>query len=490
MALAFVPLYLKILGAEAFGLVGFFVMLQVWLAVLDLGMTPTMSREAARYTGGERSLQAVLDLLRTLEILALAAAVVIIIAVSASANWVALHWLQLGSLSADSAMTALSLMGIVVATRFGENLYRGAILGLQRHVALNVTISAIATVRGLGAVAALNWIEPTISVFFLWQACVSLVTLIVFIAMTYRSLPVAERSGRFSVYELRGITRFAGGIIGITFLATLLTQADKVLLSKLLSLDDFGFYSIAAVLAGSLFTLAKPINQTMFPRLCELHAGRQQMAFAETYHLGAQLVSVLVGGVAIAAIVFSEPILRLWLQDDDVARRNAPLLSLLMMGNLFNTVMAIPYQSQLACGWTSLTLKVNSAAVVLLIPAVLLVTPLYGAIGAACIWVLLNIGYIVVGAQFMFRRILKGEKWRWFLRDLLTPMGSTLVYCLGVRYLWPVTERLVADLAVCFMALTGGLVIGLLGADQLRFKVFKWTYDVITSGSLAKHRKE
>ena len=41
------PLYLKYLGAEAYGLVGLFTMLQAWFNLLDMGLTPTVARETA-----------------------------------------------------------------------------------------------------------------------------------------------------------------------------------------------------------------------------------------------------------------------------------------------------------------------------------------------------------------------------------------------------------------------------------------------------------
>ncbi|WP_241194036.1 hypothetical protein [Pseudomonas synxantha] len=46
------PLYIKYMGAEAYGLVGFFTMLQAWFNLLDLGLTPTIGRETARYRAG------------------------------------------------------------------------------------------------------------------------------------------------------------------------------------------------------------------------------------------------------------------------------------------------------------------------------------------------------------------------------------------------------------------------------------------------------
>jgi O-antigen/teichoic acid export membrane protein len=48
MGLAFVPLYIRYLGMEAYGLIGVFAMLQTWLSLLDFGLTPTLTREMAR----------------------------------------------------------------------------------------------------------------------------------------------------------------------------------------------------------------------------------------------------------------------------------------------------------------------------------------------------------------------------------------------------------------------------------------------------------
>lgn len=53
MGLAFVPLYIKYLGMEAYGLIGLFALLQAWLSLLDMGMTPTLNPEMARFSGGQ-----------------------------------------------------------------------------------------------------------------------------------------------------------------------------------------------------------------------------------------------------------------------------------------------------------------------------------------------------------------------------------------------------------------------------------------------------
>jgi O-antigen/teichoic acid export membrane protein len=49
MSLAFIPLYIKYLGVEAYGLVGLFSVLQISFTLLDMGMSLTLSREMARF---------------------------------------------------------------------------------------------------------------------------------------------------------------------------------------------------------------------------------------------------------------------------------------------------------------------------------------------------------------------------------------------------------------------------------------------------------
>ena len=272
MGLAFIPLYIKYLGIEAYGLIGLFALLTAWLSLLDMGMTPTLGREMARYMGGGHTAESIRDLLRSIEYVAIGIAVLIVAGIALGANWLATSWLKSETTPTEVVAQAFAVMGLVSGLRFFEGIYRSSIVGLQRQVLLNVVSSLIATLRGLGAVGVIVWVAPTIQAFFLWQGLISVVSIVLLALATYRCLPKAGRSSRFSLTALRGVWRFAGGMVGITVLALLLTQADKILLSKLLTLTEFGYYSLAAVVAGAIFTLVNPITQAWYPRLNQLHA--------------------------------------------------------------------------------------------------------------------------------------------------------------------------------------------------------------------------
>ena len=429
MNIAFVPLYIRYLGIESYGLLGLYAIMQAWFGLLDMGLLPALAREMSRInTGKEKEVLALRDTLRSIEWLVLVFAIVASGCIFAASWWISTEWLQSNQLPIADVQNAICLMGIVAATRFMEGIYRSSLAGMQRQVVFNVLSSILATIRGFGAIAVLAFMSSTIQAFFLWQITISFLSLATLAWATYSYLPPAERSGHFSLKALREISSFAGGMVGIAFLSLLLTQSDKILLSKLLSLSDLGYYSFSAVAASSLSVFVGPITQAWYPRLVQLHSSDNPNELALTYHQGAQLVSVLLGSASLVLILFSQLILELWTQDIELAKKASPLLSILAFGNLLHSTMYFPYYAQLAHGFTGLTIRMNLILVMFVVPAILVLTPRYGVLGAAYIWMFLNCGYFFIGSHFFYMKVMPHEKWNWYLYDVLLPLtGCALV---------------------------------------------------------------
>lgn len=460
MGLVFTPLYIRYMGMEAYGLVGIFVVMQAWLIVLDMGLVPTLNREMARFTAGAITTQFVRDLLRTVECLIIIIAGMIVLFICAFSGWLANSWLQIGSLDPNSVVEAIMLSGCVIALRLMEGIYRSCLVGMQRQVLFNAISAITATIRWLGAAIVLANVSPSIEAFFLWQCLSSVLSVGLLAYATYRAFPVTTR-GRFSIETLRQVWRFAGGVMGIALLSLLLTQADKVLLSKLLNLAEFGEYSLAVMVAGVVHICIVPITQAWYPRFCELYALKNQEALVKAYHLASQTLIVIVGSGAIVLIVFSETVLQVWTQDVALAKRVAVLVSLLTLGNLLNAITSIPHQAQLAHGWPALAVRINIVLIIFLLPAMLFVVPQYRALGAAWIWVGLNTAYLFGGVALMFRRILIEEKWVWYLNDVLFPLILGFGGAFFVKWTMPKPSTLMMQLiqllfaAIITLLLTG-----------------------------------
>lgn len=471
MALAFVPLYIKYLGIEAYGLIGIFAMLQAWLSLLDMGMQPALGREMARFTGGAHDAQSIWDLLRSIEFVVIAIAIAIGSGIWLASGWLASDWVHTVSMPVGEVAQAFALMGFVTALRFVENIYSSSIAGLQRQVLQNIIVSLMATIRGLGAVGVLLWVSPTIEAFFLWQGLISLVTTAIFVAVVYRILPSPPRTARFSLPALLGIWRFAAGMVGITLLSLLLMQVDKILLSRLLTLEGFGYYALAGVVASALYMFSKPIAVAFYPRFIELLTRQDDITLRKTYHQGAQFITVLMGSAAMVLMVFADRVLLVWTADPVLTQQAAPLMAVLALGTLLNGMMWIPFQMQLAHGWISLAVKINTIAVAILIPSILLVVPKYGAIGAAWVWVALNAGYVLIGIHFMYHRILIAEKWVWYRTDVLIPLTVAGLVVLLCRWVLPEQLGRIGELAVVAGSSVAVLVATSLSAPLVRKQV-------------------
>ena len=274
VALVCLPLYVRYLGIEAFGMIGAFTVLQAALSLFDVPLAATVNREMARYTAGAHSASGIRAVLRTLEILCLAVAALILVAVVASRGYLAQSWFQTSTITAATVRDALLAMGIVVALRLGEGLYRGALYGLQRQVHYSVANAVLSTARFGGALAIVAYVSPTVEAFFLWQALTSAAAVIVLGAFVHRALPPAGQVG-WSSAAFRDLRHFAGGVMGITLVSLGLTQADKVVLSRLLPLEAFGYYTLAVTISNALYKLSEPIMDAVYPRLTELVAARQ-----------------------------------------------------------------------------------------------------------------------------------------------------------------------------------------------------------------------
>ncbi len=427
MNLVFVPLYIRLMGIESYGLVGIFSTLLSIFALLDMGLGATLNREMARGAARANKATHLRDLLRTLEIPYWTVALLIGAGVVVLSPLLAYHWFNPKSLSPLIVQRAIVYMGIAIAFQWPFSFYAGGLGGQQKQVLLGVLNASMAAFRGLGAVAILWFVSPTIEAFFKWQIFISGIQTGLAAYFLWSSLPAKGHRPRFRKKMLSNIWRFAAGVTGITLLSTILSQMDKIILSRMLSLENFGFYNLASTVAMILYRLVGPIFSATFPSFTRAFELRQQGELANLYHKSAQLVSVLVLPTALVISFFSGEILLLWTKDPVMVERAHVLVSILVIGTALNGLMNIPYALQLAAGWTRLNFTVNLFSVLILVPLIILLTKIYGAAGAASVGVILNAGYVLIIIPIMHQRLLKKEMGAWYLQDVFGPLAVSLL---------------------------------------------------------------
>ena len=457
MSFAFVPLYVRFMGVEGYGLIGFFTSMLALFFVLDMGLSTTLNRELARLGAIGDNRGRARTLVRTLEIIYWIVGLAICAVIVLAAPAIATRWLNVDRLPLNQTVYAIRLMGLVAMFRWPVALYSGALMGLRRQVVLNVVTSAVATLQGGGAVLILWLVTPSVAAFFLWQAAVAFLQIVALILLTWRSIPLEHHRPRFDRPALRSIAAFSAGITGITILSAVLTQTDKFLLSKLLPLEQFGYYSMAAAIAGLLIPIGGAVYAAMFPVFARMVADDQLDQLGDTYHRSCQLLSVIVIPATVTILLFTRDLLTIYFHDDRIVTGVDLLLKLQIVGNAFLALMLLPVALQFAFGWTKLSFYKNVVAVALYVPSLLIMVSRFGAPGAAGVWIIVTVGYFLIEIQIMHRRILRGHQWRWYAMDVGIPIAVSVGVIGAARLMLDPAHTAYAKLAIIVAA--GGLAV-------------------------------
>ena len=471
VSLAVVPFYLKYLGIEAYGLIGFLVITQSLLQLLDLGLAPTINREIARYSA-VGNIRASGSLLHTLSVIYWGMAGVIALVVVALAPLISRYWLRAENIPVATVNHAVMLMALIIAFRWPVGLYQGALMGAQRIVILSIVSSAVVTFGSLGAVGILAFVSPTVQALFFWHIGVAAVYVFVMRSMAWRVVGRTEGI-RFDLDSLRQVWRFSAGMSVVTLSALVFTQLDKVILSKILSLPEFGHYMLATVVASGLYVLVTPFFNAVYPRISVLVANGETEKLADVYRLSTRLLGAVLFPIAMVLAIFSEDIVQMWIGDPDIARSVAPLITLLTIGSALHGVMHLPFALQLAYGMTRLPLIINGVLMVILAPLIVVLTFLYGGLGAAIAWLVLHVLYVMLGAWLTHRRLLIGMATKWLIQDVGIPLVISLLVVMAGFYAMIGWEPLILVKVVYLGGLAStSLLLSVAASSQLRAIAF------------------
>ena len=416
----FAAVYIRMLGDERYGLVGLFSILTVLSTLLDFGLSRTVTREVARCSATPDEASELRSKVLTLFGVTGGLALLFATTVVLGSRLIAGTWLNLQAVTLDEAATSVALLGATLAFQQPRAIWGAVLNGLQKQVRLNAVTTLFAGLRGLAAIAALTLFGADMRVFFGAQLVVGIVELGCFFGMAWSALPSGTETLRWRGDHLRQVWRFAGADGLATVLGMFMMVGDKVLLSAILPLDDFGRYSFVAMYAAILVRATAPFLQAYFPHFVQLAAkGDEQLG--RTYSTLSQILASLVIPAAAMLVFFAPEVITLMAGGPRFVDRFAPVVVLLALGTLINALMRLPHALQLAAGRSTPGMWMNLASVGPYLVAVLLLTPELGVRVPAAAWLVVNAVAFPFMVAVAHRAALPGLALSWTARSILLP---------------------------------------------------------------------
>ncbi|MBV1916142.1 MAG: oligosaccharide flippase family protein [Pseudomonadales bacterium] len=440
IGLVITPLYLQYLGAEAYGLVGIFALMQAWLQLLDLGLSPTLARQAAYARGQNNGFEHFKKLLRSFELIFVTLAVTIALAVYLTSDWVAAVWIKAETISFTTLVYCIGLMGVMIGLRWFASLYRSGINGMEDQIWLNVVTIILSSLRFIGGLILLIYFTQDVQHFFLYQLVIGICELLVFFCHFYRKLPTTRFVPGLLAFDwvsVKSVLPFTLGIAYSSAVWILLVQTDKLVLSGILSLADFGYFSLVALVAGGITVLSGPISQAIMPRMTLLVSQGKLDDMLLIYRQASQIVLLISLSVSLIIGLYAEQILFAWTGDRAAAAWGDDVLIWFALGNGILAIGAFQYYLQNAFGYLKLHVIGSTVSAVIQLPIIYFSAVHYGALGAGIAWFWLRLIWFLCWTPIVHRRFIPGFHLEWLRNDILPICMITTILAMTMNYLIP-----------------------------------------------------
>ncbi|PRZ21005.1 oligosaccharide flippase family protein [Flavobacterium granuli] len=445
----FVPFYIKILGIESYAVINFYTVILTIMYFADGGLSATLNREIARSTDKAY----IGNMLFTIEKVYLAICVFIIVFIFSFSGIIANNWLNSQTISSENLSLYISLMGVSVAFQLFTTLQSSGLMGLEKQVLSN-GIQVLSSFFRSAVVFIPLCFYPTLLTFFIWQVSVNIIFFFITRYNLWKYIKT-NISYKFDKQVLKTVGRFAGGMMLMAIISSLNTQIDKLVISKVLSLKDFGYYSLAGILSQVPVLIITPIAVAILPRMVKYSANAEKDKLTKLFHVNTFVLSALATSGAMVLFLFTKDFVLIWTKDIVIANTIENVTKVLLIGGVFLSFQYMPYHLAIANGHTKTNVKLGVVAVICIIPALIFFVKQYGLIGATYTWLIMNLfAYFYLG-YFIICKFLKNEFKRWLINGTLIPLIMAIV--IGV-----VSHFITINLPKGYYVLLYSIIIGLI----------------------------
>ena len=419
----FLPLYIYILGFENYSIISFTLVIAGFMAFLDSGLTSTLSREFAKNIALPEKLRTFITLETVYLIIITTVTVLIII----FAPIIVDKWINLET--EQDVIWLLRVISFDIGFQMLLRFYLGGLLGLEKQVKANI-LQVLWGVFRNGLVLLIILFAPTLEAFFIWQSACT----IAFTAF-YRYYLTKELYGK-PIYKvklhidtkiIRKIGKFAGGMLLISLVAGINTQMDKMTISKLLPLEELGYYTLAVSLATAVAVLVNPIATALLPRFTSLISLQKKQEIINLFKRVNLYAIIIISCILALLVVYADTILWVW-TGDNYGRKVGQILQIMAFAYAFISFSIIPYNIAIANGYTKLNNILGISSIVFTIPGYYFATRYYGVLGAATVFVLIQFSTSFIYIYLVNRKFLQIPDFVLYIfKNFIAPIFTSLI---------------------------------------------------------------
>ena len=419
-----IPLLVRGLGAESYGVVAIYGTIQAAVLVFDLGWTALNGRQVALMRSNKITAPHFEEYFKSVQLI-FYATVAFILLVGIWLSTDIAGYLSSDTFSISELSYYVIIMFVTASFRFLVALYRSTLIAYERQVEVAIANIVFTICRHVVPVLGIYVLEFGLDFFIWWHCATGLVEYLFYVRAVRPSIGFSSSAFLLGAdfAPLKSVYKFSSTIAITSGLWILTTQADRILIAASFTLKEFGQFVPIVTTAALLQLVAHPIATAMRPKL--------NIAYQHSRNKGDELLLLtvkLISSLTVPAatvLYFGSEFLVLFLfgatiGDDKIAELSS-LLQLFVIANMLVSISATLYYYQVARGHLRWHLIGAVAQPIILLPLLYFMVLQFGILGA---------GYAILSTNlilfFFFIPVFKSLSfsrtfdWVWLLAPLMS----------------------------------------------------------------------
>lgn len=389
LALATVPIYLKLIGSDRYGVLAIAWLLLGFFGLFDLGLGRATAQRIAAQRNADPADRAatfwtalcvngVMGCVGALSLWPLS-------------SYLFSHFFRVDDALRPEVLAAAPLLAFAVPIATSTGVLAGALQGRERFLEVNIISVTSTSLFQLLPLAVVWLYGPYLPIVLLSALAARVIALLVLWERCWRDLlrghPVLP-----DWKLVKPLLGYGGWVMLTSIVSPILVVSDRFLIGAVLGAVVVGHYSVIFQLAERITVVPMALTNAMFPRLAQLTGEGADRLAADAI----RAVVCLMTPVIVVAIFMLDSFLSLWV-GVDIATEVGFVGKILLIGYWVNSMALVPYARLQASGRPDLVSKVLLAEVPVYVPALYFGVISFGLVGAAVTFAIrLGVDYVLL----------------------------------------------------------------------------------------------
>lgn len=384
-AVVAIPILVRHLGTERFGVLTLAWAIIGYFTLFDLGLSRALTHAVATELAlddGERNLAEVAwSSLWLMLALGLVAGSVLALLTP----WIVTHGLNVPSALMDESRTTLFLLAASMPLIITNAGFRGLLEAHQDFgaaTALRVPLGVFSFVGPLIVLPFSTRLPPIVALLIVGRVLTWLAHLFVCL----RRYPYLRARRKIRSATVIPLIRLGGWMTASNIVSPLMNYLDRFLVGAILPMAAVAHYVTPYELITKLSLFPQSLMGVLFPAFASTYA-RDRERTAALFGRSLRVLLLFMFPLALTAVLFAREGLSAWV-GADFARESAPVLRWLAVGVFINSMAHAPFNVLQGTGRPDLTGKLHLVELPLYLAALYTLAQHFGLVGVAMAWVL------------------------------------------------------------------------------------------------------